>query len=105
MRTAGFVTAGVGLAALGGGAIAGLIAIQTNSDSKKDCDAPAYVMCGTTGLSQRSEARTAGDVASVLFIGGAVLAAAGVTMVIVAPKNKQAARVDLTPLGWVRATW
>jgi len=98
LRTVGFVLGGVGLAALGAGAISGLIAIEENGRSKNDCGMPNQNICGPDGIAARNCARNAGDVSTVLFIGGAVLVAGGLTLVLVAPKSSKAARIVVGPI-------
>jgi hypothetical protein len=81
-RTAGYVTGGVGLAGLGLGAVMGVLAIGRNNfmnarcspGPDRTCSSEAAVTAGTTG-------RTYADISTVSLIAGAVLVAAGTTLV------------------------
>jgi hypothetical protein len=77
----GVVVAGLGAAALGvSGALVGL-ASGKYSDADELCDETS---CSTQeGVDLSSDARTFGDAATGVFIGGAVLAGAGLTMILV----------------------
>jgi len=94
LKTIGFVTGGAGLAALVAGAVTGLVAVTTNADSRSKCDPPAYTTCDPSGVGQRNQARTEGDVSTVLFVTGAVLLATGLVLVIVAPKPRSVAWLE-----------
>ncbi len=101
LRTVGFVTAGVGGAALIGGVITGVMAKGKSSDATKQC---ANKVCPTAAAKDFDSASSLATVADVLLIGGAVLAAAGVTLVIVgghsgAPAQRASVpRLELTPV-------
>lgn len=94
--TIGYATAGVGLLALGGGAVAGLLAKSNESKAKEGCSGK---ICPSSGASQRDSARSLATTANVLFIAGGVLAATGVTLVVLdgSETKKEAARLELTP--------
>jgi hypothetical protein len=101
LRTVGFVTAGVGGAALIGGVITGIMAKGKSSDATKQC---ADKVCPTAAAKDFDSASSLATVTDVLLIGGAVLAAAGVTLVIVgghsgAPAQRASVpRLELTPV-------
>jgi hypothetical protein len=80
LRTVGFVTLGVGGAAVIGGVITGLMAKSAESNATKQCHDK---VCPTAASSDFDSASSLATVTNVLFIGGGVLAAAGVTLVIV----------------------
>jgi hypothetical protein len=87
----GIGTAGAGVAALGvGGYFFGKM-LSKNADSKDDCKGND---CGTQGVADRNSARDAGNVATGLVIGGAVLVAAGGGLFFVGRSERN----DRTPL-------
>lgn len=96
LRTIGYASAGLGLLALGGGTVTGIVAKSNESKAKEDCNGK---ICPSSGASKRDSAENLAKTANVLFIAGGVLAATGVTLVIVgAPgPSKDAARLELTP--------
>jgi hypothetical protein len=83
---AGLVTAGVGVLAIGAGALFGVRA-QTKLDESNRTGC-AGDRCSPEGAEIRSEARTAGDASTGLFIAGGALAVGGIVMWIVAPEPK-----------------
>lgn len=101
LRTVGFVTAGVGGAALIGGVVTGIMAKGKSSDATKQC---ANKVCPTAAKKDFDSASSLATVTDVLLIGGAVLAAAGVTLVIVGgnsggpPQRASLPRLELTPV-------
>ncbi|HVJ14487.1 MAG TPA: hypothetical protein VM686_03560 [Polyangiaceae bacterium] len=97
LKTAGFVTAGVGGAAL----IAGVIVRFVVAPGKAD-DAKALCrgsVCPESAESDFDSANSMGTVGGVLMIGGGVLAAAGVGMIIAgsSSSSEQAALVEPKP--------
>ncbi|HTQ02319.1 MAG TPA: hypothetical protein VMI54_00630 [Polyangiaceae bacterium] len=98
-RPIGYVTGGVGIAAVAAGAVFGVLAKQKDSDSKANghCDASG---CDAKGLDLNKDARTFGNLSTAFFIGGGVLLAAGVTLFVVgAPGSPESrASITLTPL-------
>ncbi len=83
-RIVGLVTGGVGIVGLGVGAVYGLMAKSKKSDSDAHCFAGD--VCDSDGLVLRHEAGGRADVATVGFIAGGVLVAAGVVIYLVAPR-------------------
>jgi len=81
LRTAGIITTAVGGAGLVVGAIFGGLALSTKSS---DCPNDACSPAGTT-----SKLHTQGDVSTIGLIAGGVLAAGGLTMILVAPKKTE----------------
>jgi hypothetical protein len=101
LRMVGFVTAGVGGAAIIGGVITGLMAKSASSKATDQCQDK---VCPTKAESDFNSAQSLATVTNVLLIGGGVLAAAGVTLVIVGGKSAggpakpaSAPRLELTP--------
>jgi hypothetical protein len=78
-RLPAFVLGATGLAGIGAGAIAGIIAIQKNSDSESLCEP----RCNRTGYSLNGDAKTAADVATVSFAIGAAALATGIILYLV----------------------
>ena len=103
-RTVGFVSLGLGVAGVAIGAVFGAEALSTKSDHciGTACD-PGYA---STALEQ-------GTASTVGFVAGGVLAAAGLTLVLLAPskKNPRSPRLDASPLSGsshglrLRVTW
>ena len=100
LRTAGFIVAGVGGAAIIGGIVTGVMAKSASSRATDQCQDK---VCPTKAGSDFDSASSLATVTNVLFIGGGVLAAAGVTLVIVGGKGgseskaASAPRLELTP--------
>ncbi len=91
-RIAGYAVGGVGVAGLVVGSIFGIEALSTKSSH-----------CRSDGGCSPGEASTAltqGNVSTAGFIAGGILAAGGLTLVLLAParKDAQAMRVEATPL-------
>lgn len=99
LRVAGFVTGGVGLAALVGGSIAGGLAISRHGAAVDG----GYCLnggCNEVGAKLEAESRLAGNVSTGLFIAGGVLVGAGVVMAFALPtKEKASANVLVGPTG------
>jgi hypothetical protein len=102
LRTVGFVTAGVGAAALVGGVVTGLLARSAESDAKDACNGK---ICPTSAESDFDSASSLATMSNVFFIGGGVLAAAGVGMIVFggdsgaeAPRAAAVPRLRLTPV-------
>jgi hypothetical protein len=98
-RTIGWVVGGVGVAAVGAGTVFALIAMGDNAKSSPHCDAAN--VCDPTGKTARDDARAAGDIATVFFIGGGVAIAAGAVLILTAPKERKSARIvpNVSPYG------
>lgn len=89
------VTAG-GLLALGGGVVLGLRAKGLQSDSDAIC--PTTTCNDAEGLRLNRDARSTGTTATVLFVAGGALMAAGVTLWIVGAPDETARRVGVAPV-------
>ncbi len=92
IRTAGFVTAGVGVAALASGIVVGLMAKGKESDAKSDAKNVCHdLICPTSAETKFNSAQSLATVSNILLIGGGVLAAGGVGMIILGgPKSGEA---------------
>ncbi|HEY8090612.1 MAG TPA: hypothetical protein VIF09_22275 [Polyangiaceae bacterium] len=90
----GLVTAGVGVVGLGLGTYFGVTAESKWHQANRNGSACADAAC--PGLTQT--ASNDATLSTVFFVAGGVLAAAGVTLWIVAPKEGSPARAALTPI-------
>jgi len=81
-RTAGFVTGGVGVAALAVGSVAGLMALGSASTVDRECDA-AHV-CSSAGLAALDDVKTTAPISTVGLVAGAALVATGIVILLVA---------------------
>ncbi|HEY1957154.1 MAG TPA: hypothetical protein VGH28_16155 [Polyangiaceae bacterium] len=98
LRTAGIVTLGVGVAGLIVGAITGGVALGDHDSLLKQC--PTQKNCGSTLQGDIDSYDTIGALSTVGFIAGAVLAAAGIVMWVVAPSSKKTEHAAwITPFG------
>lgn len=87
LRTVGFVVGGVGVAALIGGAITGVMAGSAFSDLEAAC--PNRQCTNAADLARRDDVDTLSGVTNALLIGGGVLAATGVVLAIIgAPRTE-----------------
>lgn len=98
LRKVAIGAAAGGAASLAGGVVLGLSAKGKQADSDAIC--PTTTCNDPEGLRLNREARSTGTKATVLFVAGGVLVAAGVTLWIVgAPKDSDENRgVGITPL-------
>jgi hypothetical protein len=87
-RTVGLIVAGVGVVALATGVVFTLISKNQESNSNNnDCD-PNTNLCKTSnGVSERSSAIVDGNISTVGFIAGLILAGGGITLWATAPKS------------------
>ena len=97
------MTAGVGVLAIGGGALFGLLAKKSESDARAECRTGSSGLdCPERARSQFSSAQGQATLADILLIGGGVAAAAGVAMIVWGgPSHSEqpsTARVRVSPL-------
>lgn len=85
VRVAGYVTGGVGLLVLGGGLVAGILSQSQEEKAQEDC---VGTICPSANESSKNSAESLAKTANILLITGGVLAAAGITMVILGGKSK-----------------
>jgi hypothetical protein len=100
-RLWGFVALGVGAAGVGTGIVTGLMATSKHSSAKSGCPGSVCV-AGSQGESDLEAFRTLRTVSTIGYIVGGVGAAAGVTLLILAPKTpagQSAAGGDRTGTG------
>jgi hypothetical protein len=94
------VVTGLGVAALGVGAYFGLAAKSANDDSKAECRADNR--CSPAGTDLRNDAISKANLSTLLFIGGGVVVASGLTWVLLTGPSKGAhAQVGVVPGGLV----
>lgn len=99
MRVAGLATLGVGVAGVIVGAVFGGLAIGKKNDASPLCLAD-FSKCTTAGKGLVDDAMTFANVSTVAFIAGGVLAAAGLTLFLVAPKSKETSvSLVISPFG------
>lgn len=98
----GFALLGVGVVGIGVGSAFGLMAIDQNDKSKANCDPDDITQCNGTGVSQRNDALTFGNVSTVAFIAGAAFATAGVVLVLTSPKQATTTAAIEPTLGGAR---
>jgi hypothetical protein len=91
-KITGWVLVGGGGAALATGVVLGFVA-KGNYDGAGSSCGPSS--CTASGESTINSARSLANVATGVFIGGAVVAAAGVVLVLVAPSGKSATSTAL----------
>jgi hypothetical protein len=112
-RTWGFVTGGVGLAALAVGGVFGYRAYSLDKSSKAECRADQPNACTPEGASLREQASAAARLSTVATISGALLTLGGVTLVLSAPSSTTTgrdatARAQYTDSDWrvgLRGVW
>jgi hypothetical protein len=100
MKTLAIVAAGVGVAGVAVGSIAGVIAIGKHSDADRQCPKDTYHgQCPTQeGADSWNAARSAGNVSTIGFVIGAAGLAGAVVLWIAAPKASVAAGVGPSSL-------
>jgi hypothetical protein len=81
-RIAGVAFMGIGGAAMITSVVLGVVAKSNYNEAGNNCGASS---CNSSGKSTIDDARSLGNLATGVFIGGAVVAAAGVVVFIVAP--------------------
>ncbi len=94
-RLLGMSLVGVGAAGLVLGGVFGLVASSKWSSAKSDCGSG----CGPSAPAQqeKSDAQSAATVATVGFVGGAVLAAAGIVLYFTAPSTSAKTALSVAP--------
>ena len=98
MKTIGYVGAGVGGALIVGGVITGLMAKSKFNSVKDSCvTSGSQTLCPQSKQSDVDSAKSLATVTNVLLIGGALVAAGGVTLILVDPGKKEAAANVVAP--------
>ncbi len=104
-RTLGWVTGGVGLAALGAGGFFAYRAHTVNQESLVHCRPQDDSACDATGVEQRNRAQGLATAATVTAVAGGAFLAGGIVLVLTAPSNskKSEAETDVRLVGSVAA--
>lgn len=108
LRIAGIATTGVGVGALIAGGIFGLSATKQEGKARDQADDPNVcresgagdTVCANSAEGAFDKARNSALLSNIFFIGGGVLATAGVTMIILGGKSEpdeSAATLQLSP--------
>lgn len=97
-RTLGWLSAGLGAAALGVGLGFGLSSLASRNDSRTHCNGDA---CDAAGLRLREDAISSGSIATIASVAGGAAVAGGLILVLTAPAG---APPSHEPAGKVRAT-
>jgi hypothetical protein len=96
LKTVGLIVGGVGVAGLAAGTVFGVLALSKNSSANSGhCGGSlgGPNQCDATGVSDRSDAVSFGNISTIAFIAGGVLAAGGATLWLIAPSG----HVQATP--------
>lgn len=86
MRTIGLVTGTVGL---GGVALGGVFAAQAYGASTRECRKGDLNGCNESSTALKNDARAAATRATIAFVAGGALLAAGVTLLVLAPAKRE----------------
>jgi hypothetical protein len=103
-RAIGLTVGAVGAGAVVAGAIVGGLAWVAHDAYEKNCGSSIGVpqgQCNAQGVRGESDAATKGTAATILFLGGGVMAAAGTILFFTAPKGGSRTRVGVGPGGVV----
>ncbi len=103
LRTAGAVTAGVGVVGLVTGGIFALVAKGAYDDARDRCTGGTN-SCPASAVADADGAYGTAGAATVIFVGGAALLAGGAALYFLAPDAKSTRGFHLGPRG-VAATW
>ncbi len=95
-QQAGIATGVAGVAGLGFGTYFAFRAVSKNNDSKSGCVGD---LCAPAAKQSRLDARTEGNFATVGFVGGGALAAAGLAMLVFGRGTNTATTGSATPPG------
>jgi hypothetical protein len=101
VRLIGFITTGVGVAALGGGLITGLMANSKQDEATSKCD--SQKICDPAAEPLFEDAESLAGTSNVLWIGGGVVTAAGIAMIVfgkpsTSTSSEQARSIRVVPV-------
>jgi hypothetical protein len=82
LTTVGFVGVGIGVAAMGGGLVTGLMAKSKEDSAKGKCDAVTKHCDDPAVATEFDDASSLAKTSTILWIGGGALAAVGVGLVV-----------------------
>ena len=97
-RTVGWLTAGLGAAAIGVGLGFGVSSLASRDDSRTHCTGDA---CDAAGLRLRADAISSGSIATIATLAGGAAVAGGLILVLTAPAGAPSTH---EPAGKLRAT-
>jgi hypothetical protein len=101
LRSVGYAVAGVGVLALGGGVFMGLRANQQEKDARGKCATlpNSGFSCPESIRGDFKTAQDSASLANVLYIAGGAVAAGGLVMILVGgPKQRESARLSISPV-------
>ena len=88
-RTLAWIIGGTGAALLATAGVFAGLAVGKNNDSKSSCDPNDETRCGPTGVSQRDDAKTFANIATVATVIGGLGVAGGVALYVTAPSTEE----------------
>ncbi len=97
-KIAGYAVGGAGVVGLALGSVFGLIAKSKNDQALQPQNCRTSTYCTPQGLSLTSDAKSAGNLSSVFFVAGGVLAGTGLVLVLAAPSSKAQSTRSATAL-------
>jgi hypothetical protein len=104
LRTVGFVTVGVGGLAVVGGVVTAVLKKKNEDEAKKQCIGD---VCAEAAEAKFDKADKFAKMTNILFIGGGVLVATGVTLIVVGGSQSEkpsSAQLSISPaVGWGEA--
>lgn len=86
-RPLGFVIGGIGLAAVGVGAVTGILAIGVKSDLEETCPVPSACSQEGQGLASKGEALT--TTGTITFLAGLAFIGGGIALVLTSPVSSK----------------
>jgi tetratricopeptide (TPR) repeat protein len=88
-RTIAWIVGGTGAALLATAGVFAGLAVGKNNDSKSNCDPNDESSCSPTGVSQRDDAKTFANIATVATVLGGLGVASGVVLYVTAPSTEE----------------
>jgi hypothetical protein len=102
LRIAGFVVGGVGVLGLGGGLVAGGLALGKRGDLDGECASSGdSQFCTQAGLETYDDAKLLADVSTWTMVGSGVVTAIGITLIIAAPNDYRSLEERAFVVPWV----
>jgi tetratricopeptide (TPR) repeat protein len=88
-RTLAWIVGGTGAALLATAGVFAGLALGKNNDSKSSCDPNDETRCSPDGVSQRDDAKTFANIATVATVIGGLGVAGGVALYVTAPSSEE----------------
>jgi hypothetical protein len=102
LRIAGFVVGGVGVLGLGGGLVAGGLALGKRDDIDGECASSGDTrFCTQAGLDAYDTAKMLADVSTWTMVGAGVVTAVGITLIIAAPNDYRSLEERAFVVPWI----